>query len=612
MKPFLTLFAILFFQAGLRAQTVNTQFGQVLGSANGNVYQFLGIPFAKPPVDTLRWKAPQDPDPWTGVLTATSFSPVCPQKHFEQGDTLYTLEGDEDCLHLNIWTPQLGTANLPVMVFIHGGGNQQGSASEVSGGTQMYFGKNLSERGNVVVVTIEYRLGPLGFLVHPGLEQENIHGVSGNYAILDEILALTWVKHNISNFGGDTSRVMIFGESAGGVSVGNLLTTPLAAGLFQRACIESASPVVANYTDTKEKGIDFVNSFISTGSDSAKIAYLRSLPADSLIKSETNPISGGAVQMNWPSVLDGYVFANYPVNVFQSGNYNKVPLMTGSNSEEMSLSAPATVLPAMVTALINATVPPAYQPQAFALYPPGSNATEARKSYVGIETDAQFTVTTRRTAQCVSLNQTEPVWRYFFTYKSPFALLAALGSYHGLELFYVFNNWENSTLGSGFLFTPQDDSLQQSMLAYWTNFAATGDPNISGFPAWPQSQSSTDCYLEMKATPDGSQCGVRTAQSDLWDDVVGFTGCISSLGKEPVAESASISFFPNPSTGIFSINKQGISGLKELRVFNTFGQRILSAPTGNIIDLTSKPDGIYIVIALTADRAYCGKILLSH
>jgi len=160
------VFLLLFTR--INAQIVDTQYGKVQGSINGTVHQFLGIPFAKPPTGSLRWKAPLNPDQWTGTLSTTQFAPVCPQKRFEQGDTTYVLEGNEDCLYLNIWTPQTGAGNRAVMVFIHGGGNQQGGASQISGGTALYSGKNLAQRGDVVVVTIQYRLGPLGFLVHPG------------------------------------------------------------------------------------------------------------------------------------------------------------------------------------------------------------------------------------------------------------------------------------------------------------------------------------------------------------------------------------------------------------------------------------------------------------
>jgi carboxylesterase type B len=386
----------------------------------------------------------------------------------------------------------------------------------------------MAERGNAVIVTIQYRLGPLGFLVHPGLEAEDSNGVAGNYAVLDQILALKWVQSNIGNFGGDSTKIMIFGESAGGVNVGNLLVSPLAAGIFQRACIESAIPDVNDYNDSKNEGIAFVDSFTTVGTGIQKIEYMRTLSSDSIMYFETSPIEGGVVQMKWRPAIDGIAFTDYPKNIFQSGSFNKVPLIIGSNSEEMSLSAPETVFPIMVTALINNIVPPAQQDQAHLLYPSGSNQTEARDSYIAVLTDGQFTSTTRRTAQCVSQNQTMPVWRYFFTHKHTIAQLADLGSYHGMELFYVFNNWENATLGSGILFKPADDSVQKAMLNYWVNFASTGNPNGTGLVNWPQFHSSTDCYLEIDATPNGSQCGLRTPQCNLWDDVAGFSECTSS------------------------------------------------------------------------------------
>lgn len=597
MKLKFLLFTIitLLLLSNLFSQVVTTQFGQVQGSLNGSIHQFLGIPFAKPPVGNLRWKAPQNPTNWTGTLLTNSFAPVCPQKTFTQGSTSYTLTGNEDCLYLNVWTPQILSANLPVMVFIHGGGNQQGSASELNGGTQMYFGKNLAERGSAVVVTIQYRLGPLGYLVHPGLEPENVNNLSGNYAVLDQILALQWVQNNISNFGGDPGKVMIFGESAGGLNVGNLLTSPLASGLFQRACIQSAAPVVSAYNTTKLKGIAFVDSFINTGTDIQKIAFMRTVPSDSIVKDEESPVSGGAVGLNWQPVIDGQVFTNYSTQIFQSGNFNKVPLMIGSNADEMSLSVPQTVTPGMVTLLINATVPSSLQSQAATLYPPGTTTTQARQSYIGILTDAQFTAPVRRTAECVSQNQTAPVWRYFFTHKHTIPALASYGSYHGMELFYVFNTWENATLGSGPLFKPQDDSVQNAMLQYWVNFANTGNPNGAGLVAWPQFQSLNDCYIEIKATPNGTQCGLRTVKSNLWDDVVGFTSCTSSVGINELSEENML-VFPNPvSEKIHIVSKQN---MQPLQVFNNFGVLMYSTILENEttdIDVSFLKSGIYLL-----------------
>lgn len=574
------------------SQTVSTQFGSIQGAQNGNVIQFLGIPYAKPPMNNLRWKAPENPNNWASTIATTSFAPVCPQKLFQQGDTTSTIVGNEDCLYLNVWTPQVGAGTRPVLVFIHGGGNQQGSANEVNGGTQMYFGKNMAERGDAVIVTIQYRLGPLGFLVHPGLEPENANGTAGNYAVLDQILALKWVQNNIANFGGDPTKVMIFGESAGGINVGNLLTTPLAAGLFKRACIQSAMPVVNDYNDSKTKGINYVADFTTTGNDVQKIAYMRSLPSDSLVKYETSPLSGGAVQLAWQPVIDNLVFSNYPLQTIQSGVYNKVPLIIGSNADEMSLSAPQTVLPAMVTALINASVPAANQATATALYPPGSNTTQAKQSYIGLLTDSQFTATTRRTAQCVSQNQNEPVWRYFFSHKHTLAALANYGSYHGMELFYIFNNWENATAGSGILFKPADDSVQVNMLNYWINFAKTGNPNSTDLVAWPQYNATTDCYLEIKATPNGNQCGLRTAQSDLWNDIVNFVPCTSSLSLEE-NENENFKIYPNPTQNIVHIDVK--SGEFKVELFDFTGKNIFASTNATTVDFGNFAPGIYLI-----------------
>lgn len=608
-KKLLQLITLVTAFLSLKAQTVNTQFGSIQGSLNGTVNQFLGIPFAKPPVGTLRWKAPQNPISWAGTINTTNFAPVCPQKRFDQGSASDTIVGNEDCLYLNVWTPQIGAGTRPVMVFIHGGGNQQGSASEVNGGTQMFFGKNMAERGNAVVVTIQYRLGPLGFLVHPGLEPENANNISGNYAVLDQILALTWVQNNIANFGGDPSKVMIFGESAGGLDVGNLLTTPLAAGLFQRACIQSAAPVINDYNDSKNKGIAYVDSFATTGSDVQKIAYMRSLSSDTLVKNEVSPVSGGAVGLNWQPVVDNVVFFNFPTQNFQSGNFNKVPLMIGSNSEEMSLSVPATVLPIMVTALINATVPSSLQSQANVLYPPGTTTAQAKQSYIGILTDGQFTSTTRRTAQCISLNQTEPVWRYFFTYKHTVPSLATLGSYHGMELFYVFNTWENATLGSGVFFNPQDDSVQNAMLDYWVNFANTGNPNGSGLVNWPQYQGSNDCYLEIKATPNGSQCGLRTAQSDLWDNAIGYITCSSSVGLKEFGNNNNFFIYPNPTNNIIKINSAMRNAEFSVSIYDVTGKQVLYKDNVLQVDLSEFSNSIYLMTIKQSGQTWQAKVI---
>jgi para-nitrobenzyl esterase len=581
-------------------QQVATQFGVVQGISSGGVTQFLGIPYAKPPVGELRWAAPQSPDAWFGVLATTSFAPVCPQKSFTQTGTAGTVMGNEDCLYLNVWSPQLTTtANLPVLVFIHGGGNQQGSAQEVNFGTNMYESTRLSGRGNVVVVTIQYRLGPLGFLAHPGLEPENNSGFSGNYAVLDQILALQWVQQNIAQFGGDPSKVMVFGESAGGLNVANLLVSPLAANLFQRAGIQSAGPSIQTYAQGTTKGVSFVNTFASAGTDVEKIAFMRTVSTDDLVANETAPLSGGTVGRNWLPVIDGSTFLDLPAAQIQSGNYNKVPVLLGSNADEMSLSVPQTVTPGMVTLLKASLVPTALLPQANLLYPSGSTNDEAKASYIGILSDSQFTVAARRTAQCLSLNQTQPVWRYFFSFKHTLAALATYGSYHGMELFYIFNNWENTTYGAGPLFRPADGQMQDLMLQYWVNFAATGNPNGGNLVNWPVYNATTDPYMELNVPCNGSQTGVRTAQCNLWDAVANFSPCSSSLTNNEFSESA-ILVFPNPSSTVVNIETETSDSLISFELCNLQGA-CLQKGNAHTIDVSAFSKGIYLLrVATTA------------
>ncbi len=597
--------AIIFCCAFASAQSlVSTQYGTVQGAQNGNVIQFLGIPFAKPPVDSLRWRAPQPPDSWANILNANAFKPACAQKSFSQTDTVGKVTGSEDCLYLNVWTPQIGSGTRPVMVFIHGGGNQQGSANDTASNTALYFGKNLSERGDVVVVTIQYRLGALGYLVHPGLEAESSSGKAGNYAVLDHILALKWVKHNIHQFGGDTSNITIFGESAGGVNVGNLMLTNEAAGLFHRAIIQSAVPNISVYNDEKNKGIQFVNSFpLATGTDAQKIAYLRALPADSLTAKYTSPLTAGLLTQNFQPTLDGILFSKLPTQAIESGDYNKVPVIIGSNSDEMSLSAPLVVTPAMVTQLINARIPAAFRQEAAQLYPPGTTNAEARRSYVDITSDGQFNAPVRRIARCLSLNQTEPVWDYWFTHAHTVPQLAQFGAYHGIELFYVFNTLENSTIGTGALFKPADDSVQKATRTYWTNFAQSGNPNNGVLPAWVTFEAGQDCYMEIKATPDGTQCKIHEARLDFWDRVVGFNSCKPVGVNDFDIDNHSVSVYPNPSNGIWHI--ETMEKIDFWEVSNLKGQVTEYGKTQQV-DLSKLGNGIYFL------RVKCSQTTSTH
>lgn len=597
MKHLFFILVIVTLSVPTNAQTVPTQYGPVTGHMNEGVYEFLGIPYASPPVGQLRWRPPVAPSVWALPVATENFPPKCSQKQFNQGDTVGYVEGLEDCLYLNVWSPDT-SAQLPVMVFIHGGGNQAGSTSEISGGTEIYLGKNMADRGNIVLVTIQYRLGPLGYLAHPGLETESIYDKSGNYGVMDQIFALQWVQQNIEAFGGDPANVTIFGESAGGVNVGNLLTSPAAKGLFHKAIIQSAVPGIELYNSTLTKGINFINQFVGIGTDSAKIAYMRTLPADSMVNTLEHPIQNGVVQQQWRPTIDGNIFVDSPKLVFQSGNFNRVPLIIGSNAEEMSISVPPTVYPFMINTLIKNSIPDDYQSVAQTLYPSGSTNEEAREAYIAFLTDAQFTNTSRQTAQCVSLNQTEPVWRYFFTHRHNPSIpsMYELGAYHGMELFYVFNTWENSPLAVGPLFTAHDDSVQSNMLRYWVNFAYTGNPNDDVMPAWPQYDATKDCYLEIKATPDGNQCGLRTTESDFWDNVSGFSACTSVVGLQETRKTASqVVVYPNPVSNKLTVYVDSNYTDLNVTIFNIFSKTVLTIKNQSELDLCNVPSGTYFL-----------------
>ncbi len=538
------------------------------------------------------------PVEWETPFLADKFPPRCPQKKFDLGDTTFTYDGQEDCLYLNVWSPDT-SASLPVMVFIHGGGNQQGSSSEEVAGLVLYHGKKLSERGQVVVVTIQYRLGPLGYLVHPGLELENAESVSGNYGVMDQIFALRWIQDHISRFGGDASNVTIFGESAGGVNVGNLMTSPAAKGLFHKAIIQSGTPLLNDYGTATQEGVEFVDSYIPEGTDAEKMAFMRSVDPDSLIRDLEPPTGGGKVQLAWQPAVDGQLFTDHPPEVLKSGEFNRVPLMVGSNADEMRPQVPPTVYPFMVSALIDTLIPEEYREEARTIYPPGSTNEQARDSYADILTDAQFTASARRTAQCVSLNQSEPVWRYFFTHThSPtIPIVGEWGAYHGIELLYLFNNWEESLLAFGPWFTPQDESIQRYMLSYWTNFAYTGDPNGTDLADWPSYDASADCFLEIRATPDGTQCGLRTAGSDLWDKVSGFTVCSDATGLKITGDRmGTITLYPNPAEEFVYLNLPVGADMKEfcVTVYDLRGRPVLSIRNRTELDISHLDPGLYL------------------
>lgn len=492
---------------------VATDRGLVGGVTAGGIASFKGIPYAAPPVGELRWSVPADASCWAGVLSATTFGPPCLQKDFKQGQTAASAEliGTEDCLTLNVWAPA-AAAPRPVLVYIHGGGNVAGSASQEVLGVDLFDGASLAEQ-DVVVVTLQYRLGPLGFLVLP--ELVGPESGAGNLGLLDQIAALHWVRRNIAAFGGDPENVMIFGESAGAVDVCALVASPLAAGLFHRALLQSGGCAAGTLAERMAHGESYAAAVGCNGED--RLACLSALSDAELLAPLKHPFTAGlAGQGGFGPTIDGWVLTANPLEVITAGAHNTVPLVLGANEDETKASVvPGSISPAMVEQTLGA-FPSPIREQLLALYPPGTTNAEATESWIRATTDAQFICAVRRVARVVRETQDAPVWRYHFTHTAPPTFGGEKGAFHGLELFYVFGAVER--LVGGKVATADDKAVAALMQGAWARFARTGDPNGPGLPAWPAYDVSTDPALEISATP-GALEGVHSTACDVWDGV---------------------------------------------------------------------------------------------
>ncbi|HEU0311328.1 MAG TPA: carboxylesterase/lipase family protein [Sphingomicrobium sp.] len=447
---------------------INT--GQVEGTQIGTARVFKGIPYAAPPVGPLRWRPPQPVSAWRGVRKATSYSPACPQLESYPPDAPRE-PTSEDCLTLNVWAPAANSAaKLPVMVWIHGGGLTNGSGS-----VPQYAGDRLAARG-VIVVTINYRLGVLGFLAHPELNRESKHGGSGNYGLLDQIAALSWVKRNIAAFGGDPDQVTIFGQSSGSFSASMLAATPLAKGLFRRVIGQSGAvfePVELDPLFTPQGAAEAGMRF--AGKVGAKsLADLRRTPVESLLKHRFNP------QFN----IDGHVLPASPHDAYAAGKQNDVDLLIGTNASEGTFFLdPASVTIGNFDAVLGQTYPSLLLWAVGAS--PGKTDADARKEAVSIDTDMRFRWGMWAWARHASKNGKRRVFFYRFTgqpaYRSGHPYFG-LGPTHGAELPYVFGDLDSRAAS----WTAADQKLASTVQQYWTNFARSGDPNGTGLPRWPR------------------------------------------------------------------------------------------------------------------------------
>jgi para-nitrobenzyl esterase len=484
----------------------------VLVGENKDVRAYKGIPYAAPPVGNLRWRPPQSPPTWQGVRQATEYGPSCPQPDIlERAYGIKTGPTSEDCLYLNVWTPaRSGNQRLPVMVWIHGGGYIAGSGS-----SQVYDGQELARHG-VVVVTINYRLGPFGFLAHPLLSKESEHGVSGNYGLLDQIAALFWVKRNIAAFGGDPNNVTIFGESAGAGSVCYLMVSPLAKGLFHRAIAQSGSAFGQNrhlrqtwygLEPAEKLGERFAERLGCWG-----LAQMRAKSAEEVLaKSSTEGNFFFGRGDRFGPIVDGWVVPDDPATIFEAGKQHKVPLIVGSNADEGTIftaTVPQMGLEQYRTIL--KTLYGDHADQVFALYRADGDD-QVRKALSRLVGDSAFIANARYFARVHS--RASKVFLYHFTRVRPDPRGRALGAFHGSEIAYAFGNVR--ALGAA---DEKDSALAQTMSAYWAGFARTGDPNGKGLPEWPAYDPNTDRYIELGDVV-GAKSGLRKEACDLFEKI---------------------------------------------------------------------------------------------
>jgi len=434
------------------------------------VREFLGIPYAAPPVGKLRWAAPQPPAKWTGVRKADAFGNRCIQTTPFADMVFRSPAESEDCLYASVWTPAKTSADrLPVMVWIHGGGFFSGASDE-----GRHEGSALAAKG-VVVVEINYRLGVLGFLAHPALTAESSHHASGNYGLLDQVAALRWVHDNIAAFGGNAGNVTIFGESAGSFSVSALMASPLTEGLFHRAIGQSgayfSSTTLPLLTLARAEKL---GSDLTASVGAASLSELRARPPADLVKAV------GRDSTRFVPIVDGYVLTADPWDVFAAGRQRHVPLLAGWNSAESKV--PPTTAAAFTTLL--ATQFPNDVEAARKAYPAGSDA-EASQSAIALASDNFIGYNTWKWIETHTATGKSPVYRYLFDQVVPTETGDPApndpGAAHATDIEYVFDALDARKLA----WRLTDRGVAGVIGSYWTNFARAGNPNGPGLPNWP-------------------------------------------------------------------------------------------------------------------------------
>jgi para-nitrobenzyl esterase len=498
---------------------------------------FKGVPYARPPVGEFRWREPAPVEPWTGVRDVTLDGPPCTQNPYFVHDAKETSK--EDCLYLNVWTPSWPSrsAHKAVMVWIPGGGNFGGAwnsrvtSSQHTGsagtgaraiplaresfrydGVDLQITKLLQH--DVVLVTLNYRLGLFGFFSHPGLTAESVHHASGNQGILDQIAALRWVRDNISSFGGDPENVTIFGESAGSFDVSVLMTSPLSRGLFRRAIAQSSAVVLLGdplaLPEAEKLGVSLV---AGSGAASLSLPELRALPADNILAREPNFLQ--KLPQNLGLAIDGYVFPERPADVFASGREHRVDMLLGNLAHEW---IPGSRPPVDWKAAIEDRYPRDIAKRAVALY----QAEGAAPVYGGPAEQWAEDVSFRCPAVAQAMWHAAAGNRAFeYEFSRIPAGRKTMGNMHAEDVPYVFGPV------SGERFDAADYAISDAMQQYWTNFAKTGNPNGKGkLPKWPRFDTSSRGYIELSAQGPIPKEALRSPFCDLLIESLQKTGIV--------------------------------------------------------------------------------------
>jgi len=498
--------------------------GQQLPAVGGAV--FKGIPFAQPPVGELRWREDQPMKPWTGIRAATEYANTC-----MQGDSGWNKnsaeKASEDCLYLNVWTPEWPSkGKKAVMVWMHGGGNNGGSALGAGGIEPPFDGESLARHG-VVLVTIQYRLGVFGFMAHPELTAESPHHASGAYGLLDQIAALQWVHDNIAKFGGDPANVTLFGQSAGAQNTTILLSSPLAKGLIQKAIAESGSPMISDkrlQTPRQMEQIGVLLGQVLHAPSTGTVAYMRSLPASAILAAGADLRKGLSEQHLIIDVgMDGYAVPEFSPAVYRAHREGAIPVIFGSNGREGGGGGPGQragntpPTPEQILERAKGRISATYQK-----YPDLLERAMKSYGYSGAQNDLsadpdhsnaeqQFGTDLFMRCETVTMagwhSAIAPTYQYEFN-----AGNTAHPPVHSAELDFVFGYLRDQASD------PALGKLSEQMQEYWTNFAKTGDPNGPGLPKWPKFDAKARSYIDLSNEGPAPKAALRGAACAIYGE----------------------------------------------------------------------------------------------